>query len=382
MRPISVLVTAPILLNLCLGSQLGAQIVSVTNAPFTAAEKSTEDGGLTYSTAQLARASNGSTYAASKAKDGHVMRIYIEDVPNNRRIQLFPSPPSYTYSLEPAPKGGWRTDSIDSYRERLQRFQDSIVQDPDRDKPTGGHTHRVALGVKQEDGIALFGERRELTLATGEKRTTERWESDLGLTMSRIASRPGKTYVWTVTDLKRVEPDPALFEIPAEYLPHHDPLLDAKTVFIENETGDQEVKDAAETAFNNWKRMTLPASMEKEAADRGWKHMAVVASKEKADIIAVFTNTVRNADDMGPVPAIEMKIYAPGSEDPVFTYHPAFNPDFQIHGDPARYNRDIARGCVTALWNRIANTHIGLRNSPHQSNESQSKSSTMPEQPR
>jgi hypothetical protein len=44
--------------------------------------------------------------------------------------------------------------------------------------------------------------------------------------------------------------------------------------------------------------------------------------------------------------------------------------------------RDIARGCVTALWNRIANTHIGLRNSPHQSNESQSKSPTMPEQPR
>ena len=70
MRRISGLVTASILLNLCLGSQLGAQIISVTNAPVTAAVKSTEDGGLTYSTVQLARASNGSTYAAEKTKDG------------------------------------------------------------------------------------------------------------------------------------------------------------------------------------------------------------------------------------------------------------------------------------------------------------------------
>jgi hypothetical protein len=127
-------------------------------------------------------------------------------------------------------------------------------------------------------------------------------------------------------------------------------LLEAKTVFLENKTGDEEVKDAAEKAFNNW------------------KHMTVVASNEKADIIAVFTNTERNADDIGPVPAIEMKIYAPTSEEPLFTHHPVFNPDFQLHGDPTRYNRDIARGCVTALWNRIANTHIGLIESPHQSN--------------
>ena len=43
--------------------------------------------------------------------------------------------------------------------------------------------------------------------------------------MSRITDWHGKTRVWTVTDVERVEPDSTLFEIPKEYLPHHDPLL-------------------------------------------------------------------------------------------------------------------------------------------------------------
>jgi hypothetical protein len=361
MRPISVLVTAPILLSLGLGSQLAAQIAHITNAPFTAARKYTEDGGLTYSTEQLARASNGSTYVASKGKDGQTRHISIEDVPNNRRIELSPQPPSYTYRFVEVRKGGFWTDCIDSYRERLQRFQDSFIQNPDRDKPPGGHVHRAKLGAKQENGMTLFGEKDEFTLATGEKRTTEKWESDLGLTITSTTNWHGKIRVWTVTDLERVEPDSTLFEIPKQYFPHNDPLLEAKTVFVENETGDPAVKDAAESAFNNWKRMTVTTDF------NGWKSMTVIPSKEKADIVAVFTNTVTNPDDDGPVPAIEMSIYAPSSEEPIFTHHPAFNPDFQVDGDPARYNRDIARRCVTALWNRIANTHIGLIGSPHQS---------------
>ena len=138
MRPISVLVTALILLSL-LGSQWAAQIAHITNAPFTAAAKDTEDGGITYSTVQLARASNGSTYVAWKGKDG-TTRASIEDVPNNRRIELSPQPPSYTYRLVEVRKGGFWTDSIDSYREKLQRFQDSYVKDNETDeKPTGRH---------------------------------------------------------------------------------------------------------------------------------------------------------------------------------------------------------------------------------------------------
>jgi hypothetical protein len=359
MRPISVLVTAPILLNLCLSSQLGAQIIPLTNAPFTAARKSTTDGGLTSSTVELARSSNGSTYAAEKDKDGHTMRIYIEDVPNNRRIELFPRPPSYTYRLMDAPRGGFGADPIDSYRERLQKMQDSLVQNHDHDTPTGDHVQWVLLGMKREDGMTLFGRRREETLATGEKRTTEWWESDMGLTISKIATRPGKTYVWTVTDLKRVEPDPALFEIPQEYLPHHDPLLEAKTVFIENETGDPEVREVAEAAFNNWRRMTATTS------SSNWKQKSVTDSREKADIIAVFANSAK--DNLGAADSgIEMRIYGPNSEQPIFTTHPTLTPEAQTRGTPSRFRRETVRGCVTDLWDRIANTHIGLINSPHQ----------------
>lgn len=353
MRPIAVLVTAPILLSL-LGSQLAAQIAHITNAPFTAAAKDTEDGGITYSTVQLARARNGSTYVAWKGKDGQTRRASIEEVPNNRRIELSPQPPSYTYRVVEVRKGGFWTDSIDSYREKLQRFQDSYVQDPDLEKPPGDHVHRVILGVKHENGMTLFGERAEFTLANGEKRTTEKWESDLGFDMSRITDWHGKTRVWTVTDVERVEPDSTLFEIPKEYLPHHDPLLEAKTVFVENRTGDEKVKEAAESSFNNWKHMTVTAS------SNSWKQISVTNAREKADIIAVFTKTAKTDLD----PGIEMRVYVPNSEEPIFTSPSNIAPT-SIHLNLS--DSYIARSCVDALWNRIANTRIGLIDSPYKS---------------
>ena len=347
MRPIPALVTAPILLSLSLGSQLAAQIMRIANAPFTATVKDTEDGGLTYLTI---RASNGSTYSASTAKGGHTAHIRIEDVPNNRIIELSATPPNYTYRfLEPS-KGGCKTDSIESYRERLQRFQESYLQNPDREKPPGGHVHRVILGTKQEDGMTLFGERAEFTLANGEKRTTEKWESDLGFDVSRITDWHGKTRVWTVTDIERVKPDPTLFEIPKEYLPHNDPLLEAKTVFVENRTGDEKVKDAVERAFNNWKRMTITAM------SNSWKQISITNTREKADIIAVFTRTAKTDLDSG----IEMRVYVPNSEEPVFTSHSNLAPPINQNLS----NSYIAISCVDALWTRIANTRIGLIDSP------------------
>ena len=83
-------------------------------------------------------------------------------------------------------------------------------------------------------------------MQNGKKHAVEMWMSDI--TGNGLA--PEGIRAWTVTDFRRVEPDPALFEIPAEYLPGHDPLLIAKTVFVENETGDPEVKDASERDFN------------------------------------------------------------------------------------------------------------------------------------
>ena len=347
MKPISPLAAAALCLGL--GSPLAAQqIVPFADAPFTATLSLTDNAGRTYPSEEYARASNGSTYVALKAKDGHTVRITIDDVPNNRQIELMPQPPSYTYRLSPAPKCRCAAYSVDSYRETLQRAQQGFIDRPDRDKPGGSHHHDVILGVRQQDGMTLFGHRDEITSQTGVKHVIEIWQSDLGLTYSnrRSGPDPGDIRISTITDLKRVEPDPKLFEIPAEYFPEHDPLMSAKTVFIENETGDPEVKDVAENHFNSWKHMPVPPQLAQEAASQAWRRITVVASKEKADIIAVFTNFERNDSDVATiVPAIEMKIYTPNSEEPIFTHHPAFNPNVQIQGDPfplqPRYSRRL-----------------------------------------
>ena len=46
--------------------------------------------------------------------------------------------------------------SIEDYREVLQRMQDCFVQRPDHDKGTK-HVHNVVLGVRQQDGMTLYG---------------------------------------------------------------------------------------------------------------------------------------------------------------------------------------------------------------------------------
>ena len=188
-------------------------------------------------------------------------------------------------------------------------------------------------------------------MQNGKKHAVETWMSDI--TGNGLA--PEGIRAWTVTDFRRVEPDPALFEIPAEYLPGHDPLLNAKTVFVENETGDPEVKDASERDFNSWRSMTHLGPLEQEEASQGWRQMTV-ASKQKADIIAVFTS-VRNDDDASILPAMEMKIYAPNSDEPLFTDRWASNPNFRIQDELSRYTRDMAAGCVTGLLNRLEHTH-------------------------
>jgi hypothetical protein len=142
-----------------------------------------------------------------------------------------------------------------------------------------------------------------------------------------------------------VEPDPKLFEIPAEYL-HPDALLSAKTVFIENRTAFPEVVDGAQMAFNSWKRL------------------AVADSKEAADLIAVFTTKI--ADDQRPPEySIEMNVYQPNSEDPIFTSHLGWNPNAVTRGNSMHPGKSTAQNCVIDLINRVQNTHIGLVDPPH-----------------
>jgi hypothetical protein len=333
-------------LSVILGTQLVAQtIIRITDAPFTASMSHTRDGGKPYVSAYLARASNGSTYVAAMDSEGRKMHITIEDVPNNRTIQLTPQPPSYTYTLTPAPGGKFRTDTIDRFRELLQGLQNEAAKQPDWIDGYGARHHPIVPGVRKQDGMTLFGRLDHLTYADGKKVEEEYWRSDLGITLIDKVNLDSPTegkgdHVSTVTDLHLVEPDPKLFEISAEYFPENDPLFNAKSVFIDNQTGEEEVTDGAMAILKDWKRM------------------AVVTSREKADLIAVFSKTTRY--DLGPaVSTVEMNIYQPDSEHPIFTSRPVLRPDAAII-ETTREDQRITRQCVLDLENRLDNTRIGL----------------------
>jgi hypothetical protein len=291
MKPTWAIAIIPLLL-FTVGIPLSAQFVTLIDAPFTGTLSATHNGQALPS-AEWARASNGSTYEANLDATGRIIRVTIRDVPNHRRIELYRNPPSYTYRITPEDFRG--TESVERYRKRLQGTQERLAQGLDHDGANGSHQHETALGVEQGDGTTIFKRRDEITLVSGEKETVESWESDLGFAVRRFADSPTRgLLVYAMTNLRRVEPDPKLFEIPPEYLPHPDPLLDGKRVFVDNETGVPEVKDVAVTQFNAFGPSRHP-----------W---VVVDSMDEADIIAVFANVVRT-DDLDP--PFEMKIHVP-----------------------------------------------------------------------
>jgi len=193
--------------------------------------------------------------------------------------------------------------------------------------------------------MTLFGNREDIVLASGEKHTVEAWQSDLGVALTWADSGGTTPVVRTLTTVRRVEPDPKLFDIPVEYLAHSDPLLDGKKVFVDNKTSVPEVADAAARAFNG----ALP--------QHSW---VTVGSIEEADLVAEFAPVTRN-DDLDP--PFEMKIHVPGSDDILFVSRPRRNPDYQIKSY-LNYEKSLPGSCVADLWNRAANTHIGLVPNP------------------
>ncbi len=291
---------ALLLLSMASTASAVAQIfpAGIIDAPFTATWSTTDNGKTIMKTGIMARASNGSVYL-SFASAGRTYRIEIQDVPNNRSVTLYPSPPRYTYHLSLFPGGHFRPTSVQKNGEMLAELQESYLERPNRAKPDG-QAVETSLGVKRQDGMTLFGHRSEFTSNTGDKRTEELWNSDLGIVVSLKTVWPseGRESETTVTDIRRQEPDPKLFQIPEEYRVY-DHLLEAKTVFILNQTGSREITDGASQAFTDSKRLT------------------VVNSKESADLIVTFTPATEQTGER-TIPFIRMSINRPASEAVLF----------------------------------------------------------------
>jgi hypothetical protein len=325
---------------------------NILDAPFTATLRYYQAGQPPV-TMRIARASNGSSYRGPYEHDAKFGQVFIEDVPNHRRIEYSVPPPNirnHTYRLTTR---SFFPESIEEHRERLRRSQQHFAEYPD-DVKAGRPYHHIPLGERSGDGMTLFGVRAEETLADGTKRISEHWDSDLGITMSRTSTGPqeGKQASWVVTDVRREEPDPSLFQIPKEYL--SDPLLEVNTIFIDNQTGVPEVLDMATTQLNSWK--WPPAH----------KPLAIVRERNAADLAAIFTK-ISVADleashqaiteSTTPTSGIKIQVYLRGSPAPEFEN--AMGSSGTAKGDGR-----AAQMCVTALWNLVANAHVGERPPP------------------
>jgi hypothetical protein len=316
----------------------------VLDAPFTATVIANPVGQAPIKMMRIARASNGSTYRGPYDRDRKDGYVVIDDVPNHRRIEYRVVPPQFRDHSYRLTTKKFFTESVEQHRARLGCCI------PDKDKVKGGRLyHYTPLGEKNDDGMILFGRRVEETLEDGTKRVSEYWDSDLGVEVSRTVDgpQPGRHESWIVTDIRREEPDPSLFQVPKEYL--SDPLLEAKTIFIDNQTGITEVLDMTTGQLNS-------------GVPRRHKPLTTVPEKNAADLTVIFTkisDTELEATNQAvkilnrtPASGIKMQIYLRGSSEPEFV---------TAAGSSGSAKGDVyaAQLCVNGLQNLMENARVG-----------------------
>lgn len=127
---------------------------------------------------------------------------------------------------------------------------------PDTSRPDASF-HREALGEPTVNGATLYGIRTDVT-RNGVSYTTERWEADLGFVYRETSTRdPVGTSTYFVTGLRRDEPDPELFVVPKEYLPHTDEFLSARTIFVQRSRDHKDVEDRVLAILQQSGRFTV-----------------------------------------------------------------------------------------------------------------------------
>jgi hypothetical protein len=186
----------------------------VTGAPFSATWRETARNHgkvISQMTIQVARAANGSIYSAMVSVEGTPQQIEICDVPNNRLITV--NAITHTYKLSTPDGGKFRTLSVQQFTELLQKLQDANAQGVEHPP-----VRYVSLGVKQDSGMTLYGQKVVWIFA--DEDIQESWmSSDLGTKAGWKEIRPSSELdvVGALTEIRREEPDPKLFRVPEGY---------------------------------------------------------------------------------------------------------------------------------------------------------------------
>jgi len=218
------LVTAAI----CLGaSGLKAQMMQIPTlrgAPFQAVNSViiTDSRGQHLATQKVARDGNGSVYQEQHQLDtDELVQIYILDVPGKRSIRL--NPIKKYYIIQDLPSLMAKEPALGGAAEKIKQAQDA--------KPTHQEINGLAidiqpLGKRDIEGLTVLGE-LETRHRIGPEgapfdASIERWTSpDLQIALRmRTHDAVGKTdVVDSVSQIRRGEPNPSLFVIPADYVP-------------------------------------------------------------------------------------------------------------------------------------------------------------------
>lgn len=199
----------------------------VENVPFTAVLRWTRrdhEGRVTpVETNRVARAGNGnSLWEPLDAQGAPRFREIVLAVANSPttapgtvRYKIITLYPDRTYKV---------AFTVLSFRQSFEWCQTKLRDYLTTDSWPTNSWHIVPLGTKEQDGMTLYGQQRVM-LAGSKRETQESWVSlDLCAQIVHVqypedpadASQDG-THTQTLTDIKRHEPDPKLFEIPEGY---------------------------------------------------------------------------------------------------------------------------------------------------------------------
>jgi hypothetical protein len=198
-------------------------LASITGAPFSGVRsqqnaKSFVDGNRIDNggSVRLYRDSQGRT----RVEPLNLPHIQITDPVSGNRYELDTQTKTYTVIKGGAPTAQPLTDHVPGifvmFGRRLRG-----VEDP-------GWSQPVALGDKNVEGLRIIGASRKYTIPVGEMGnekpivlTVEQWYApELGLIVSKHARATlGGEFSTDIENIKKGEPDPALFQIPSDYTP-------------------------------------------------------------------------------------------------------------------------------------------------------------------